>query len=90
MRRDNRLWCDSLRQRSTGAVVVPDIVSPAVYDCASVIVVLGSDRLVRLEQVAAAAGRDMTKKPGSSTIESIKRRGTDWMIDASLCLAGRK
>jgi hypothetical protein len=72
------------RQRSTGAVVEPDIVSPAVYDCASVMVVLGSERLVRLEQLVAAAGRDMIRRHESSTIESIKSRGTDRMVDTSL------
>ena len=43
------------RQRSTGALVEPETVLPAVYDWASVIVVSGSRKLVRSAQLAAAA-----------------------------------
>src|SRR5215471_264674 len=45
------------RHRSNGALVVPETTAPAVYDWASVIVVLGSESCcIRSEQASAAAG----------------------------------
>jgi hypothetical protein len=41
--------------KRSGAVVVPETVEPAEYDCARVMVVLGSERFIKLSQVVAFA-----------------------------------
>src|SRR5690348_12539262 len=50
------LMVPATRQRPTGAFVGPEMVSPAAYVCASVIVVFGNARFTRSAHVVAAAG----------------------------------
>src|ERR1700722_19159789 len=47
------------RQRSTGALVTPDTISPARYDRASVTFVCGSERSATLAHIDAAAERSI-------------------------------
>src|ERR1700722_4616306 len=49
------------RQRSTGALVTPDTISPARYDRASVTFVCGSERPARLAHIDAAADGSICK-----------------------------
>jgi hypothetical protein len=63
--------------------VVPETVSPAVYDWASVIVVFGNERLVRPAQVAADAEGATRMEQARRVDERIKTPVADLMTNFS-------
>jgi hypothetical protein len=79
------LTVPATRHKSSGAVVVPETVSPAVYDCANVIVVFGKERLIRLWQVVAFAARQVSIRQGARSNDKTHRLQIDRVLPNGSC-----